>query len=250
MSGTAWLCCGRFVQFRAKRAFCVPVDSTERGFSFSCCAQMNSKSCATHRHLAVHRWTRRTTRDGLPRITTKTLMSCLGSSPKRFTSISIMSTPTVAGPTIWAMKFRTPCVPSASRLVGARTGPLLRRQAVSSGIRSPPPDDSGQGYSEAALRPFVESVPPGSDHEALCGLEWCSWLLRVFCESSGPIGPLPLRLSGRATSAFFRRHLHRAPTSEFLAGCFTRPRQRPHLHSARRCRRQRAHRKRHCRAPL
>src|SRR5712664_201634 len=49
-------------------------------------------------------------------------------------------------------------------------------------------DDCGEGYSQAALRGFAESLPPGSNRQALFGLGFRPALLRVLGESRRAAG--------------------------------------------------------------
>ena len=104
---------------------------------------------------------------------------------------------------------------------------------------------------EAAVRRSAESLPPGSNRQALSDTGTrSSTIASIPRIRSGAWSSISAATATQQRQRLIRRHLHRASTGEFLARRVARPRKRPHLHPAR-CRRgSRSQRSRHCRTPL
>ena len=193
------------------------------------------------------------TRAGSRRTTTRISTSSRGCCRAICTSISTMSMPIAAGRTISATK--SPIRARALELLDAwedelrliyRDGPRPSHPVLIALAR----DDSREGHSDRAVQRSAARVSAGSDGAPLRDLGRRARLLRLFGESGRAAGALSLRLSRRGAAAAFGFHVHGAAACEFLAGCFARPRKRPHLHSARCSRSARTDRSRHRRAAI
>ena len=160
----------------------------------------------------------------------------LASAQRTRISISTTSTPTAAGPTIWATKSPTQIALSNSSIGGNTSSTPATRVGRRTPSSSPCAKRSSRRTFRSSLLPTAQSLPPGPN-----GKRYPTGMLSSTTASTPRIPSAAWFFISAAIAirppASLRRDLHRAPTREFLAGCLARSGKGPHLYSARHRRR-------------
>jgi hypothetical protein len=158
------------------------------------------------------------TRAGWPRTTTKTFTWSASCCRRNCTRISTTSTPIAAGPTIWPTKSATRREPAPARMVARELDRMYAGETqhpVFVALRGTVKKHSipKQPFADL-IRAFIQdqTVTRYQTWEEL--FDYC-----VYRPIRWAAGALPLRIFRSRTPALVGRHLHRAATGQFLAGC-------------------------------
>ena len=121
--------------------------------------------------------------------------------------------------------------PGEAGPVGGAPGRRLSRRGGGAGLRGPRGDGPPAGHPEgAAPRPPL-GLSPGHGQEPLRELGGAARLLPPLGQPGGAAGAAGLRPGRPRASSALRRHLHRAPARQPLAGCRRRLLPGPDLRS-------------------